>query len=144
MTGITPARMATAKRQKMGRRRAGGVAGLSRLEIVAGWQSPCEAGDVSLERALRGLPGRRFELARDLLLQERLEMALIMPPLGLKLYVVQSARTSGSLSQVMAGAAPYALVMLAMVGLLILFPGLALRRSALERADLERAPERAV
>lgn len=55
-----------------------------------------------------------------------IEMALITPPVGLNLYVVQSARASGSLSQVMAGAAPYALVMLAMVGLLILFPGLAL------------------
>ncbi|WP_163264778.1 TRAP transporter large permease [Chelativorans alearense] len=55
-----------------------------------------------------------------------IEMALITPPVGLNLYVVQGARKSGTLSEVMTGALPYVLVMLAMVGMLILFPGLAL------------------
>lgn len=54
------------------------------------------------------------------------EMALITPPVGLNLYVVQAARKSGSFSDVMLGCIPYALAMLAMVGLLILMPQLAL------------------
>jgi len=55
-----------------------------------------------------------------------IEMALITPPVGLNLYVVQGARKSGSLNEVMLGAIPYALVMLAMAFALIAFPGIAL------------------
>ena len=54
------------------------------------------------------------------------EMALITPPVGLNLYVVQSARARGSFSDVAVGAIPYVLVMLVMAGLLIALPGLAL------------------
>jgi tripartite ATP-independent transporter DctM subunit len=54
------------------------------------------------------------------------EMALITPPVGLNLYVVQGARKSGSLNQVMLGAIPFAAVMLAMAFLLIAFPQIAL------------------
>ncbi|MDX1607312.1 MAG: TRAP transporter large permease, partial [Candidatus Competibacterales bacterium] len=54
------------------------------------------------------------------------EMALITPPVGLNLYVVQGARKGGSLAQVMVGAAPYVATMLVMALLLILFPQLAL------------------
>ena len=54
------------------------------------------------------------------------EMALITPPVGLNLYVVQGARAQGRLGEVMVGAAPYAAAMLAMAGLLIWVPGLAL------------------
>ena len=54
------------------------------------------------------------------------EMALITPPVGLNLYVVQGARTSGKLEEVMLGALPYVLVMAAMAGLLIAFPAIAL------------------
>ncbi|MEM6383281.1 MAG: TRAP transporter large permease [Pseudomonadota bacterium] len=54
------------------------------------------------------------------------EMALITPPVGLNLFVVQGARKSGSFTDVMVGAIPYALVMLFMVGLLIIFPQIAL------------------
>ncbi|QXT38581.1 TRAP transporter large permease [Gymnodinialimonas ceratoperidinii] len=54
------------------------------------------------------------------------EMALITPPVGLNLYVVQGARKSGSLNEVMLGAIPFALVMLAMAFLLIAFPQIAL------------------
>ncbi|SDE80328.1 TRAP transporter large permease [Limimaricola pyoseonensis] len=53
------------------------------------------------------------------------EMALITPPVGLNLYVVQSAR-KGRFTDVMLGCIPYALVMLGMVGLLIVAPWLAL------------------
>jgi TRAP-type C4-dicarboxylate transport system permease large subunit len=45
---------------------------------------------------------------------------------GLNLYVVQGARQGGRMSEVMLGAAPYALTMLAMAGLLIAFPQIAL------------------
>jgi len=55
-----------------------------------------------------------------------IEMALITPPVGLNLYVVQGARKSGSLNEVMLGALPYCLTMLAMALLLIAFPSIAL------------------
>jgi TRAP-type C4-dicarboxylate transport system permease large subunit len=55
-----------------------------------------------------------------------IEMALITPPVGLNLYVVQGARKSGKMSEVMVGAIPYVVAMLIMVGLLIAFPGIAL------------------
>lgn len=55
-----------------------------------------------------------------------IEMALITPPVGLNLYVVQGARKSGSLNEVMLGALPYCLTMLAMAFALIAFPAIAL------------------
>ncbi len=55
-----------------------------------------------------------------------IEMALITPPVGLNLYVVQGARRGGRLSEVMVGTIPYVLVMVAMAGLLIAFPLIAL------------------
>jgi len=54
------------------------------------------------------------------------EMALITPPVGLNLYVVQSARGRAPFKDVMLGCIPYAFAMLLMVGLLILAPQLAL------------------
>jgi TRAP-type C4-dicarboxylate transport system permease large subunit len=55
-----------------------------------------------------------------------IEMALITPPVGLNLYVVQGARKGGRMSEVMLGALPYAIAMLAMVAALIAFPQIAL------------------
>ena len=55
-----------------------------------------------------------------------IEMALITPPVGLNLYVVQGARKSGNLNEVMLGALPYCLTMLVMAFLLIAFPSIAL------------------
>jgi tripartite ATP-independent transporter DctM subunit len=55
-----------------------------------------------------------------------MEVALITPPLGMNLYIVQGVRSSGSILDVMIGALPFVAIMLAMVALLILFPGLAL------------------
>jgi C4-dicarboxylate transporter DctM subunit len=54
------------------------------------------------------------------------EMALITPPVGLNLYVVQAARKSGKFSDVMIGVIPYAGAMLIMVALLVMFPSIAL------------------
>jgi tripartite ATP-independent transporter DctM subunit len=55
-----------------------------------------------------------------------IEMALITPPVGLNLYVVQGARKSGSMADVMVGTIPYVLTMLAMVAALIALPDIAL------------------
>ena len=55
-----------------------------------------------------------------------IEMALITPPVGLNLYVVQGARKSGRLSDVMIGVIPFVFVMLLMVVLLVAFPSIAL------------------
>lgn len=55
-----------------------------------------------------------------------IEMALITPPVGLNLYVVQGARKSGTMSEVMLGTLPYIAAMLAMVVALIAFPQIAL------------------
>ncbi|MEZ5583341.1 MAG: TRAP transporter large permease [Candidatus Competibacteraceae bacterium] len=54
-----------------------------------------------------------------------IEMALITPPVGLNLYVVQGARKSGKLSEVMLGTIPYVFVMICMVIALIAFPQIA-------------------
>ncbi|SIS78568.1 TRAP transporter, DctM subunit [Roseivivax lentus] len=55
-----------------------------------------------------------------------IEMALITPPVGLNLYVVQGARKSGPMSDVMLGTIPYIIAMLAMAMALIAFPQIAL------------------
>jgi len=55
-----------------------------------------------------------------------IEMALITPPVGLNLFVVQSLRKSGALNDVIAGSLPFVLAMLAMIALLAVFPGIAL------------------
>lgn len=55
-----------------------------------------------------------------------IEMALITPPVGLNLYVVQGARQSGSMTEVMLGTIPYVVAMLLMVAALIAFPQIAL------------------
>lgn len=54
------------------------------------------------------------------------EMALITPPVGLNLYVVNSARKNGNMMDVIVGSIPYVLIMLFMVFLLIIFPNIAL------------------
>jgi TRAP-type C4-dicarboxylate transport system permease large subunit len=55
-----------------------------------------------------------------------IEVALITPPVGLNLYVVQGMRERGPVSDVIWGALPFVFAMLALVGLLMAFPGLAL------------------
>jgi tripartite ATP-independent transporter DctM subunit len=54
-----------------------------------------------------------------------LEVALITPPVGVNLFVVQSVRGGGALRDVIVGATPFVLVMMGMIGLLIAFPGIA-------------------
>ena len=61
-----------------------------------------------------------------ILLMILLETALITPPVGLNLYVVQSVRRGGPFNDVIVGTSPFVLTMLAFIGLLIAFPGIAL------------------
>jgi tripartite ATP-independent transporter DctM subunit len=60
------------------------------------------------------------------LLMVLLEAALITPPIGINLYVVQGIRKSGGLNDVMIGTLPFVFAMFAMIGLLLAFPELAL------------------
>ncbi len=55
-----------------------------------------------------------------------IETALITPPVGVNLYVVQGVRGRGQLHDVMIGAAPFVIALMAMIVLLIAFPGIAL------------------
>jgi TRAP-type C4-dicarboxylate transport system permease large subunit len=55
-----------------------------------------------------------------------IETALITPPVGLNLFVVQNVRRYGSLNDVIIGAAPFVVALFLMIGLVTLFPGLAL------------------
>ncbi len=54
------------------------------------------------------------------------ETALITPPVGLNLFVVHNLRERGSMNDVIIGTAPFVLALFALLGLLALFPGLAL------------------
>ncbi|MDQ3445134.1 MAG: TRAP transporter large permease [Pseudomonadota bacterium] len=55
-----------------------------------------------------------------------IEAALITPPLGLNLFVVQNLRLGGPMNDVIVGAAPFVVAMLALLLMLALQPGLAL------------------
>ena len=55
-----------------------------------------------------------------------IEMALITPPVGLNLYVVQGVRRTGSIADVMIGAVPFVFMIGIMIILLIIFPEIAL------------------
>lgn len=61
-----------------------------------------------------------------ILLMVLLETALITPPIGINLFVVQSIRSKGALKDVMIGALPFVFTMFAMIALLIAYPQLAL------------------
>lgn len=61
-----------------------------------------------------------------ILLMVLLETALITPPIGINLYVVQGIRGRGEMLDVMIGAAPFVLTMFAMIAFLLAFPQLAL------------------
>jgi len=54
------------------------------------------------------------------------ETAMITPPVGINLFVVHGLRGGGSLDDVILGSLPFVLTLLAMIGLIIAFPGIAL------------------
>ena len=55
-----------------------------------------------------------------------IETAMITPPVGINLYVVQGVRGRGQLHDVMFGAAPFVVTLVVMIVLLIIFPEIAL------------------
>lgn len=55
-----------------------------------------------------------------------IEMALITPPVGLNLFVVQSLRKHGTLNDVIAGSVPFVVIMILLILILTIFPGIAL------------------
>jgi C4-dicarboxylate transporter, DctM subunit len=55
-----------------------------------------------------------------------LETALITPPVGVNLYVVQGIRKGGSINDVILGTAPFVMSMFLVIALLMLFPDIAL------------------
>lgn len=55
-----------------------------------------------------------------------LETALITPPVGVNLFVVQGVRSRGQIRDVMIGSLPFVVTLLAMIVLLVLLPDLAL------------------
>jgi len=63
-----------------------------------------------------------------------MEAALITPPVGLNLYVVQAVRRGGAFSDLCIGSLPFVAMMIVMIGILITFPQLALWLPALLKA----------
>ncbi len=61
-----------------------------------------------------------------ILMMLMLETALITPPIGVNLYVIQGVRGKDSLTDVIIGALPFVVTMMAMITLLVLFPDIAL------------------
>jgi tripartite ATP-independent transporter DctM subunit len=55
-----------------------------------------------------------------------IETALITPPVGFNLFVVQGVRGRGQMYEVALGSAPFVLTLMVMIGLLIAFPEIAL------------------
>jgi len=55
-----------------------------------------------------------------------IEMAMITPPVGINLFVVQGVRSRGSVIDPMIGAVPFVITLFAMVTVIILFPDLVL------------------
>ena len=61
-----------------------------------------------------------------ILLTVLLETALITPPIGVNLYVVQGVRGRGSMNDVIIGSLPFVITLFVMIVLLMIYPGIAL------------------
>ncbi len=55
-----------------------------------------------------------------------MELAMITPPVGINLYVVQGLRRRGKIDDVIIGSAPFVITMLVMIAILSFWPGIAL------------------
>jgi C4-dicarboxylate transporter, DctM subunit len=55
-----------------------------------------------------------------------MELAMITPPVGINLYVVQGLRKRGRIDDVIIGASPFVITMLVMLLLLAIWPQIAL------------------
>ncbi len=61
-----------------------------------------------------------------ILLTVLMEAALITPPVGVNLYVVQGIRGRGTINDVIVGTLPFVATMFVMLALLVLYPEIAL------------------
>jgi len=61
-----------------------------------------------------------------ILLMLLIETALVTPPIGLNLYVVQGIRKGGPINDVIIGSIPFVIAMFVMIGFLIAFPDIAM------------------
>ena len=55
-----------------------------------------------------------------------IETAMITPPVGSNLFVIQGVRGGGHVHEVMFGSAPFVVALLVMVGLIVLWPDIVL------------------
>ena len=55
-----------------------------------------------------------------------METALLTPPVGMNLFVVQGIRERGDLNDVIIGTAPFIVTLFVMIGLIVAFPGIAM------------------
>ena len=55
-----------------------------------------------------------------------METAMITPPVGINLFVVQGLRKQGRIDDVIIGTAPFVVTLVVMIGVLVAWPGLAL------------------
>ena len=55
-----------------------------------------------------------------------IETAMITPPVGINLFVVQGIRERGAIKDLMLGAAPFVITLLTIIAVLVAFPRLAL------------------
>ena len=55
-----------------------------------------------------------------------MEAALLTPPVGMNLFVVQGIRERGDLNDVIIGTAPFIITLFVMIGLIVAFPGIAM------------------
>ncbi len=62
-----------------------------------------------------------------------MEVALITPPVGMNIFVVQSLRSKGNVMDIFIGASPFVLSMLTLVVLIVLWPGIVLWLPAVGR-----------
>ncbi len=55
-----------------------------------------------------------------------METAMITPPVGINLYVVQGLRSRGNVNDVILGASPFVVTLVVMIAILSFWPSLAL------------------
>ncbi len=90
--------------------------------VLLCWMKPDWDGEpvnANWNDRLRALPALVPPIG--ILLMVLLETALITPPIGINLYVVQGVRGRGEMLDVMIGALPFVITMVAMIGLLTRF-----------------------
>ena len=88
---------------------------------------------IELENTLGGevYGNHLYDNSNGILIVLLCETALITPPIGMNLFVVQGVRRRGTIDDVMIGVLPFVVCLFVAIGLLILFPQVALFLPAL-------------